>query len=235
MSFFALKAFKDNYIWIINQTSSFFCFDPGDYRPVIAYAKQERIDLNAILVTHYHADHVGGIEQLIKHFPNVSVFEPNNTSNKLSLPPYQFDILQTPGHTKNHICYFEPHKRWLFCGDTLFSAGCGRVFDGTIEALYASLKQLKALPDDAKVFCAHEYTRQNLKFSLMVEPDNKTARIYLDKLEAHPEQISLPSTIGLEKEINPFFRLDAPAIKTYTKEEAPDKVFAALRAAKDRF
>ncbi|MDX2345453.1 MAG: hydroxyacylglutathione hydrolase [Legionella sp.] len=235
MSTLALKAFQDNYIWIIQQRSSFFCVDPGDAAPVLAFSEQKQLELKAILITHNHMDHIGGVKQLIKYFPEAVIYAPENNAEHITLAPYQFDIINTPGHTHNHICYFEPNEHWLFCGDTLFSAGCGRVFDGTIDALFNSLNQLKQLPDDTKVFCAHEYTRQNLKFALTVEPNNKASQLHLSLLEKNPEQISLPSRIKLEKQINPFFRLDAPEIQAFTQQTEPLEVFKALRAAKDYF
>ena len=151
-SILALKAFQDNYIWIIQQRSSFICIDPGDAAPVLAFAEQNQLELKTILITHYHADHMGGVKKLTQQFPNAMVYTPENTPQSILEPPYQFDVIKTPGHTQNHICYFEPNQHWLFCGDTLFSAGCGRVFDGSIEALFQSINHLKQLPDDTKVY-----------------------------------------------------------------------------------
>ncbi len=230
-SILALKAFQDNYIWIIQQRSSFICIDPGDAAPVLAFAEQNQLELKTILITHYHADHMGGVKKLTQQFPNAMVYSPESHTKHISLAPYTFEVMSTPGHTKNHICYFEPHKHWLFCGDTLFSAGCGRVFDGTIEMLFDSLNTLKQLPDDTQVFCAHEYTRQNLKFALTIEPNNQTTQAHLQLLESNPEQISLPSTIGFEKQINPFFRLDLRDKAAQTEAA----YFEYLRHQKDCF
>jgi hydroxyacylglutathione hydrolase len=237
---FAVNAFQDNYIWIIQQTSSFVCIDPGDAAPVLAFAKQEQLELQAILITHNHADHIGGVKQLIQHFPNAVIYSPENHTDSIKITPYQFNVLNTPGHTDNHICYLEPNQHWLFCGDTLFSAGCGRVFSGTIEALFDSLNALKQLPDKTQVFCAHEYTRQNLKFSIMVEPENEMAQMHLSLLENEPEKISLPSTIGLEKAINPFFRLNSPGIQAFVAQhdknaQTEREYFQCLRHQKDCF
>src|SRR3990167_4472705 len=133
MAVLALQAFQDNYIWIIQHASSFICIDPGDSAPVLSFSTKKQIDLKAILITHEHADHIGGVNQLMQVFPDVLIYGPQNHPESLSIAPYHFEVLKTPGHTHHHICYFEPQKKWLFCGDTLFSAGCGRVFDGSFE------------------------------------------------------------------------------------------------------
>lgn len=227
----ALSAFQDNYIWIINGNKTFSCVDPGDATPVLTYAKQTGLRLSNILLTHHHADHTQGVHQLKEAFNDVSVYGPIDSrlahiapimpQPSVIIPPYSFQVLYTPGHTSTHICYFEPKMHWLFCGDTLFSAGCGRVFDGTMQQLFASFAELKALPDDTLIFCGHEYTRKNLQFALSVEPNNETMQTHLHTLLQNQSICSLPSTIELEKKINPFFRA------------ASFQDFSALRELKD--
>jgi hydroxyacylglutathione hydrolase len=243
MTIIALSAFQDNYIWIIKNQDDFICVDPGDASPVLAFAQQEQLTLSHILLTHHHTDHIGGVRELKKHFPRVVVHNIYDSTKKpefIQLGKYQFDVLNTPGHTRTHVCYFEPNQHWLFCGDTLFSAGCGRVFDGTMEALYSSLQQIKQLPDDTQVYCAHEYTRQNLKFALTVEPNNQAVQAHLNFIETNPNKISLPSTIELEKKINPFLRLEEPAVQAFVQQhdgnpQSQEACFAYLRHAKDNF
>jgi len=245
MTIIALSAFQDNYIWVIKNHDDFICVDPGDAAPVIAYAQQEHLKLSHILLTHHHADHIGGVRELEHYFPEVmvhNIFALTQQPKFIQLDQYRFNILNTPGHTRTHVCYFEPNQHWLFCGDTLFSAGCGRVFDGTMTELHASLQRLKQLPDDTKIYCAHEYTRQNLEFARAVEPNNQAIQSHLNYLEAHRNQNSLPSTIHLEKKINPFLRLDKPDVRAFvqqhggsTSTETDEACFAYLRQTKDSF
>lgn len=240
MPIIALKALRDNYIWIIRKTASFICVDPGDATPVIQFAKHENLLLDAILITHYHKDHVAGIASLMEHFPNVRLFEPLNHSHTVLLASYRFHVMDTPGHTDNHVCYYEANNRWLFCGDTLFSAGCGRVFNGTIEALYHSIEKLKRLPADTKIFCAHEYTRDNLKFAQTVEPNNQSIQRYLNYLEKNAHLNSLPSSMALEKRINPFLRLNEPEVRGFVSQydsnvQSDFDCFKRLRQLKNDF
>lgn len=243
MTIIALSAFQDNYIWVIKNQVDFICVDPGDAAPVLEFAKQESLTLNSILLTHHHTDHTGGVRELQQYFPETMVHNIFDLAEKpefIQLGQYKFDVLNTPGHTGTHVCYVEPNQHWLFCGDTLFSAGCGRVFDGTMTELYNSLQQLKHLSDDTQVYCAHEYTRQNLKFALTVEPHNQVAQELFNMLEANPRQNSLPSTIGLEKQINPFLRLNEPEVLNFVKQydknaQTPEENFVCLRQAKDNF
>ncbi|CEK10957.1 hydroxyacylglutathione hydrolase [Legionella hackeliae] len=247
-----VAAFNDNYIWMIidERKAAALCVDPGDAQPVINFLTSQSLQLQAILLTHHHHDHIGGVLDLTQIYPDIPVYGPEDPripfvthtlkpDTVLSLTPYNFKILGTPGHTSTHISLFEPTYQWLFCGDTLFSAGCGRVFDGTIEELFSSLQKIRALPEETKVFCAHEYTRQNLRFANLVEPSNLAVKDYSDELRKN-DRCSLPSTIGLEKKINPFLRTDTQNFTDYAHQRAnnsrdPFIIFKQLRADKNNF
>lgn len=212
--------FQDNYIWLIineelNQT---IAVDPGDAMPLIHYLTERKLQLNAILITHHHFDHTNGIKTLTKHFP-VNVYGPKHENiqgithpveepDKLFFPflSSPITVMNIPGHTLHHVAYHLPGL--LFCGDTLFSAGCGRVFEGTIEQMFHSLQKIAALPNETKIFCAHEYTLQNLKFAQSVEPHNEKIRLKIKRVMAERQEnkATLPTQIGDEKEINPFLR-----------------------------
>ncbi len=243
-----LPAFQDNYIWAIIHSNMMICIDPGDAMPVIAYADQHKLRLTHILITHHHFDHINGVSSLLKRFPNVIVYAPEDlripfgikTRPTLSIPSFDFQVIATPGHTLSHVCYYEPRQQWLFSGDTLFSAGCGRVFDGTIEALHQSLLHLKNLPDATKIYCAHEYTRANLQFAAAVEPNNLDIQTHALFLNSKPHRCSLPSTIQQEKRINPFLRTHTPSVKHYAKthllgSDDSLSVFKYLREQKNHF
>lgn len=253
MNILALPAFTDNYIWLLvdNTTRMFDCIDPGDAKPVIEWAAANRFNLRSILLTHHHADHIGGTSKLLEHFPDRTVYGPKDNriphitlfaqiGDSISLSDYHFHVLATPGHTSSHISYYEPEHSLLFCGDTLFSAGCGRVFDGTMEELHQSLQLFKELPPQTKVFCAHEYTLQNLRFAQSVEPENQEIQHYLAKCLHKPGQCTLPSTITLERLTNPFLRTNIKAVQEYASNHGAEdtsslSVFRTLREQKNRF
>lgn len=254
MSIVALPVFKDNYIWLIVHESrrELTCIDPGEAKSLLKYAKQNHLTIRHVLLTHHHDDHCAGVDELKQSFPQLIVYGPADEriaslvthpvydENMIHLDTLAFRILHTPGHTCSHVCYQEPTQGWLFSGDTLFSGGCGRVFDGTIEQLYQSIIMLKKLPSDTQVFCGHEYTRKNLEFASFIEPHDAMIRSYLTQLEKSPNQCSLPSTIGLEKQINLFMRTDELSIKEFmnsqgTPSDDPFIIFKALRALKDSF
>jgi hydroxyacylglutathione hydrolase len=254
-----VRAFSDNYIWLIEAPSDadqpskrLVAVDPGEADPVIAELNRSGASLAAILLTHHHPDHVGGVAQLLRRW-NVPVFGPEDAriapplhslaSGRCDLPDLglSFEILQVPGHTVSHIAFWG-HEA-LFCGDTLFSAGCGRMFEGTPTQMNASLNTLRALPPGTAVYCGHEYTAANLKFALAVEPGNAAAVAYqqdVERLRA-AGQPSLPSTLALEIRVNPFLRCEQSDVRSAAEKHAgralhqSAEVFAVLRAWKDGF
>ena len=250
-----VNAFEDNYIWLIVDDSGRFCacVDPGDDEPVHAILAAHRLTLTAILITHHHRDHVGGIEDLRRDYP-VPVYGPAHEripainhrlieGDTVSLESLgvRLAVLDVPGHTAGHIAYWG--EGWLFCGDTLFSAGCGRLFEGTAEQMHRSLGKFAALPDATAVFCAHEYTDDGLRFAAAVEPGNAdvTAHRQWVSTTRRQDKPTLPSRIGLEKRINPFLRVHHPQVRaavTHYCGRAPDtdsEVFRELRLWKDAF
>ncbi len=251
----AVPAFRDNYIWLIVQQSSreVVIVDPGDADVVIQAVAQYDLNPCCILITHHHWDHTGGVQKLKNHF-RLKVYGPNNPKitdidyalteeDGVDLPAVsrQFSIMTTPGHTLDHIVYFNNDE--LFCGDTLFSGGCGRLFEGSAEQLHHSLTRLAALPSHTKVYCTHEYTLANLNFARSVEPDNEKLHACYKQVKdkRDQQQPTLPSSIGLECQINPFLRCHLPSVRsaaeTYAQKSltTPVAVFAALRLWKDNF
>ncbi|AWL03236.1 hydroxyacylglutathione hydrolase [Massilia oculi] len=257
-----VPAFKDNYLWLIHDGSNAAIVDPGDAAPVKAALAAHKLRLTAILLTHHHADHIGGVPGLLQDW-NVPVFGPRNDGIALVTHPLgegeridvpgldlALDVLDVPGHTLGHIAYVrrspgqDPGADWLFCGDTLFGAGCGRLFEGTPRQMMLSLGKFTALPDDTLVYCAHEYTLSNLRFAQAVEPDNAAlaARVRDDGRQRDAGQPTIPSTIGLERATNPFLRHGEARIVQSLVEAgrlapgaAPVDVFAALREWKNTF
>jgi hydroxyacylglutathione hydrolase len=248
-----VEAFKDNYVWTLRQGGHAAVVDPGEARPVLDYLRRERLALSAILATHHHADHVGGIAQLLEEF-SVPVYGPRNEpiptlthpvseGDTVRLPQLDvsFSVLDIPGHTRAHIAYYGAGA--LFCGDTLFACGCGRLFEGTAQQMYASLQKLLALPDDTKVYCGHEYTLANIGFAKAVEPGNAQlkAREGRDQQLRAAGKPTLPSTLGEEKATNPFLRCREPAVVDSVNKylgsrvSDPVSVFAAIRDWKNRF
>jgi len=250
----ALPAFTDNYIWLLQDHSTQRCavVDPGDAAPVRAWLDAHPgWTLSDILVTHHHHDHVGGVESL-KSATNATVYGPASENipardialgdnASITVLGLDFDVHAVPGHTLGHIAYY--HRGLLFCGDTLFAAGCGRLFEGTPEQMHQSLSRLAALPEDTLVYCTHEYTLSNLKFAAAVEPGNPDVAARLEKVVEQRNQgvMTLPSTLALEKLTNPFLRTAETSVKQKADErngqrnQTPCEVFAALRAWKDKF
>jgi hydroxyacylglutathione hydrolase len=249
-------AFADNYIWLIAAPRSpnrVVAVDPGDAAPVIAELDRSGASLAAILLTHHHPDHIGGVSELLDRGP-VPVIGPDDRriaqrtrtvhdGERCELPDLglTFDILHVPGHTLSHIALWGHGA--LFCGDTLFSAGCGRMFEGTPTQMNASLNRLRDLPPATQMFCGHEYTAANLRFALTVEPSNRAALEYRDRVAALRAAGSptLPSQLSLERNVNPFLRCDSAAVRAAAEAHAgrslhePAEVFGVLRAWKDQF
>ncbi len=250
----ALPAFTDNYIWLLRDPARQRCavVDPGDAGPVLAWLEANPgWRLEDILITHHHFDHVGGVEQL-KQLTGARVMGPATENipgrdlalgdgDQVQVLGLDFSIIGVPGHTLGHIAYY--HGELLFCGDTLFAAGCGRLFEGTPQQMYASLSRLASLPASTQVYCTHEYTLSNLRFALAVEPENAHISERLAQVAGWRAEgrISLPSNLALEKLTNPFLRTTETSVKEKADErngldnQSPSEVFATLRTWKDSF
>lgn len=253
MDIIPISAFTDNYIWALIDKGArvFDCVDPGDAQPVLQFAHEHQLELRSILITHHHNDHIGGVHQLKQHYPSCVIYAPVDPritlvtvsvtkDQMIQVGKHSFQILSNPGHTSSHISYFEPNEQWLFCGDTLFSAGCGRVFDGTMEQLHQSMLLFKSLPKTTKVFCAHEYTQQNLRFAQAVEPDNAEINHYLHQIQERPFSCTLPSILQQELLINPFLRTDVQTVQHYAHQHGAHSndsldIFRVLREQKNQF
>ncbi|WP_341501606.1 hydroxyacylglutathione hydrolase [Gallaecimonas sp. GXIMD4217] len=250
---YGIPAFKDNYIWAVETTTDGVAVvDPGDGQVVLDWLAASGRQLTAILITHHHRDHTGGLAQLLARY-RVPVFGPGNEPiDGITAPvkegdqvhiggPWHFGVIEVPGHTRGHIAFFGHGT--LFCGDALFSGGCGRLFEGDAATLHHSLQKLAALPGPTRVYCAHEYTQANLRFAQQIEPSNEALAQYVEEVDAlrQADAATLPSTIARERDINPFLRVTEPSVITaaqaYSGEacESPEAVFAALRRYKDAF
>lgn len=247
-----IPAFKDNYIWLLRKGASAAVVDPGDARPVLEVLDREGLSLSTILVTHHHADHQGGVSGLLAHY-QAEVFGPATESiTGLTRPlsggetirpafgDVELQVIAVPGHTLGHIAYYG--SGCLFCGDTLFAGGCGRLFEGSAAQMADSLGRLAALPEQTAVYCAHEYTEANLRFALAVEPGNRRLqrRVHEVAVARAKGWATVPSTIAVEKASNPFLRCTEPEVVASARRRAPDAaddvaVFAALREWKNSF
>ena len=249
----AVPAFRDNYIWTLHDGRCAVVVDPGDAAPVEAFLGQHGLQLIAILATHHHADHVGGVADLVAK-RDIPVYGPRNeriptVTHALSEGDHatiealglDFSVFDIPGHTAGHIA-FHGHGL-LFCGDTLFACGCGRLFEGTPRQMVSSLAKLAALPDETKVYCGHEYTEANIRFAQAVEGDSaalKQCAMTAAEKRARGEP-TLPSTIGIERQTNPFLRYREPAVIQAAEKYAgrsladPVETFAAIREWKNNF
>ncbi|MCG8426337.1 MAG: hydroxyacylglutathione hydrolase [Chromatiales bacterium] len=250
-----IPAFDDNYIWLLRagESKSVAVVDPGEAFPVLEVLRADNLQLEAILLTHKHGDHVGGVSALLQVFPDATVYGPAHEpialdrvqlteGDRLNLPflDVEFEVMEVPGHTEGHIAYYTDGV--LFCGDTLFSAGCGRVFSGTHEQLHEALMRFAQLPGETKVYCAHEYTQANIGFALWVEPDNADVQQRADVVEKLRSKglSTVPSTMAVEMKTNPFLRTDVESVIRAAEGYAGKKlttgaeVFTAVRTWKDR-
>lgn len=253
-SIHAIRAFEDNYIWLINNgKGQAIIVDPGQAKPVIAYLHQHQLTLRAILITHHHFDHAGGIGVLTKHKdiavygPGLSAIDgvthPVKEGDTIHVPGFSsaYRVMAIPGHTLDHLAYVTDEQ--VFCGDTLFSAGCGRVFEGTPAMMHQSLSSLASLPAHTKVYCGHEYTVANLTFAQFIDPDNAALDQAMTQARTKraKHQPTLPSTMAHECAVNPFLRVnDTHIIQRLQAQHKlidtdPVSVFACLRQLKDRF
>lgn len=247
----ALPAFSDNYIWLLHHDGVALAIDPGDARPVQTFCRQHQLNLAAILITHHHNDHIGGVAELVATY-GCPVYGPDNPAidtithpltdgMQLTVSGLVFQILAVPGHTADHIAYYMPGR--LFCGDTLFACGCGRVFDSTPVELYRSLQQLAGLPPQTQIYCTHEYTLANQRFALTVEPDNSALqqRHRRDRMSRERQQATLPTCLQEELATNPFLRCHQPGVRAAVERHCgrplpdPQTVFVELRRWKDDF
>ncbi|WP_286238693.1 hydroxyacylglutathione hydrolase [Neptuniibacter halophilus] len=251
-----VRAFSDNYIWVISTPDStqVAVVDPGDAAPVQTYLDAQGLSLCAILITHHHNDHTGGVAALTEgqsipvYGPASSPFKginrPLKGGDRISLLGTELEIAEVPGHTLDHISYFSrTGQPQLFCGDTLFLAGCGRLFEGTAEQMLNAMNYFAGLPDDTEVYCTHEYSLANLAFAEAVEPGNHDIEAAIEQCTQlrHQDKPTLPSNLAQEKRINPFMRTDRQSVINAANRFSSDalhtqtEVFAAIREWKNQF
>lgn len=250
-----IKAFTDNYVWTIIKGDEAIVVDPGDPKPVIDKLHELNLSLRQIMITHHHFDHSGGIEELQKIFDCPAygpagghikgITHPLDDNEHFDVFDQYFMAMATPGHTNDQLAYFcdsEPNPI-LFCGDTLFAAGCGRLFEGTPQQMHDSLSRFAALPLNTSVYCGHEYTESNLNFAIAVEPNNQNIQRRIEEVKTlrKNNEVTLPSTIELELKTNPFMRCDqenviqAAAAYSASLDDSPSKVLGTIRSWKDNF
>lgn len=246
-----IPAFEDNYIWAYCQPENAYCIlvDPGDGDAAQDFLSRHNKHLCAVLITHHHRDHTGGIALLRQKWPGLRVIGPDSDSPingltervknqqqvEIAEMALQFNVMTVPGHTLDHIAFYSAPV--LFCGDTLFSAGCGRLFEGSAGQMWSSLEKIMALPDDTLLYCTHEYTLANIRFAKSAEPDNAALSVYEQHcltLRAN-NQPTLPALLANEKKINPFLRCNNKPLQHAWQQDSGLALFAALRKAKDSF
>ena len=257
MQVIRLEVLSDNYIFLLydDKQNIAAVVDPAEAEPVLKQLAALNADLVAIFNTHHHSDHVGGNQQLMQRFPQLIIY--GGIEDKGRIPGQhvflqqgdrvQFadriaEVIFVPGHTRAHIAYYFPpatpsEPGELFCGDTLFSGGCGRLFEGTPTQMVESLSKLRALPDDTRIWCAHEYTLNNLKFAVTVDGDNADLQRRFDEVKAYRSrgEATIPSLLGVEKRTNPFLRWEQPSLQSSAKSSDPVQTFARIRGMKDKF
>lgn len=251
MNLISIPAFQDNYIWLlVNPLQRCLIVDPGEAAPVLSELKEKGWIPEGILLTHHHHDHVGGVTEILQNFPNIPVYGPQETAHKgatnivkdgdsLSLCGQIFSVIAVPGHTLGHIAYYS--APYLFCGDTLFSGGCGRLFEGSPQQMYASIQRLAQLADETSICSAHEYTLSNLNFARAVLPQDRDIETYQQQIKQlrAKNHSSLPSKLQLERKINVFLRCDDIDLQRNLGIDLPPNdlslIFAELRARKDSF
>ena len=257
MQVYRLPVLSDNYIFLLHDPENNIAavVDPAESEPVLRQLQTLKAELVAIFNTHHHGDHVGGNQQLMQHFPQVCVYGGAEDAGRIPgqqvfLTEGSFvefagkvaEVFFVPGHTRAHIAYYFPpdapdQPGDLFCGDTLFAGGCGRLFEGTPAQMVASLSKLRALPDNTRVWCAHEYTEKNLEFALTVDGANPDLqKRYAEVKQARSRsEATVPSMLGVEKRTNPFLRWDVPELQAAAKSSDRIQTFARIRGMKDRF
>lgn len=249
-----IPAFTDNYIWCLHNHRDAYVVDPGDASPVFEFLNANGLTLRGILITHHHTDHIGGVKALLKQYPNILVTGPVSTripgvtialseGDSVELPELNTyaQVMEVPAHTTEHIAYLSPLG--LFCGDTMFSGGCGRLFEGTPEQMQNNFHRFKQLPEDTLVYCTHEYTQANVDFALAISPENQDLLNFANwvKTKRDKNKPTLPSTIATELKINPYMREEQPDVIAGVEKhwqvqfDSPLEVFSAIRRWKDNF
>lgn len=250
-----IPAFKDNYIWLMHNGQQAVVIDPGDALPVMETLTQLKLNLHSLLITHHHQDHIAGVESLLQAYPKIEIYAPKLEhydfkhhpvceADVINLPPLDlsFTVMALPGHTLGHVAYYAENSRagnLLFCGDTLFGAGCGRLFEGTAAQMYDSLQKLAALAPSAQVYCSHEYTLRNIEFAITLEPGNRALQARRQQTQELRQrgQPSLPSTIALELMTNPFLRCHTEEIRIASQlnDTKPLAVFSRIRELRNLY